>query len=358
MIRTFLAAGAAAFTLAAAAAADIPPFNPPPEPIAPVGTTIGPDEVRFTPPGGPEIDSGRFAAVRSLNGEWLCSGLERSATPFPAGTDADKGYEKPGFDDSKWDKIAVPLNWYRKYPKIYKEDEPYVKGYYRKTIDLAAAELRHKAVLLRFGTVGYEATLWVNGEKAGSHHGDFVPWEIDITRFLKPGKNLLALQVFSDFGPARSKIRLGARTYGSQWSVSNIKGGIWQDVDLVFTTPVRIERLLVTPHLAGDTVELDYRIENPADRPIDVEIGAAVSTALKTGPNKLNAAAAPETLRLRPGRNAGSISVRLKDRSDGSPATRSSTMRPSICCRTADRSRPVRSGSASATSRSGTANSI
>lgn len=202
-------------------------------------------------------------------------------------------------------KIAVPLNWYRKYPKIYKEDEPYVKGYYRKTIDLAAAELRHKAVLLRFGTVGYEATLWVNGEKAGSHHGDFVPWEIDITRFLKPGKNLLALQVFSDFGPARSKIRLGARTYGSQWSVSNIKGGIWQDVDLVFTTPVRIERLLVTPHLAGDTVELDYRIENPADRPIDVEIGAAVSTALKTGPNKLNAAAAPETLRLRPGRNAG-----------------------------------------------------
>ena len=71
MIRTFLAAGAAVFTLAAAAAADIPPFNPPPEPIAPAGTTIGPDEVRFTPPGGPEIDSGRFAAVRSLNGEWL-----------------------------------------------------------------------------------------------------------------------------------------------------------------------------------------------------------------------------------------------------------------------------------------------
>ena len=69
MIRTFLAAGAAVFTLAAAAAADIPPFNPPPEPIAPAGTTIGPDEVRFTPPGGPEIDSGRFAAVRSLNGE-------------------------------------------------------------------------------------------------------------------------------------------------------------------------------------------------------------------------------------------------------------------------------------------------
>ena len=258
MIRTFLAAGAAVFTLAAAAAADIPPFNPPPEPIAPAGTTIGPDEVRFTPPGGPEIDSGRFAAVRSLNGEWLCSGLERSATPFPAGTDAGKGCEKPGFDDSKWDKIAVPLNWYRKYPKIYKEDEPYVKGWYRKTIDLTAAELRNKAVLLRFGTVGYEATLWVNGEKAGSHHGDFVPWEIDITRFLKPGKNLLALQVFSDFGPARSKIRLGARTYGSQWSVSNIKGGIWQDVDLVFTTPVRIERLLVPPHLAGDTVEFDY----------------------------------------------------------------------------------------------------
>ena len=83
MIRTFLAAGAAVFTLAAP---DIPPFNPPPEPIVPVGTTIKPDEVRFTPPGGPEIDSGRFAAVRSLNGEWLCSGLERSATPFPAGT--------------------------------------------------------------------------------------------------------------------------------------------------------------------------------------------------------------------------------------------------------------------------------
>ena len=191
--------------------------------------------------------------------------------------------------------------------------------------------------------------MFLNGKEIGSHHGDFTPFEIDATDAAKPGRNVLALRVFSDFGPSFGRREKAVHAYGAQWWIGNIKGGIWQDVDLVFTTPVRIERLLVTPHLAGDTVELDYRIENPADRPVDVEIGAAVTTALKTGPNKLNAAAAPETLRLRPGRNAGSISVRLKD-----PVR----WEPSICCRTADRSRPVRSGSASATSRSGTANSI
>lgn len=75
MIRTFLAAGAAAFTLAAAAAGGYSAVNPPPEPIAPVGHDDRAGRGPLHPAGGPEIDSGRFAARPFANGDGSASGL-------------------------------------------------------------------------------------------------------------------------------------------------------------------------------------------------------------------------------------------------------------------------------------------
>ncbi len=67
--------------------------------------------------------------VRSLNGEWKFSGVTNSTTPFP--DDVDQSFALPGFDDSQWGTIPVPLNWYQKFPKARRGDEPYVKGFYR-----------------------------------------------------------------------------------------------------------------------------------------------------------------------------------------------------------------------------------
>lgn len=40
-------------------------------------------------------------------------------------------------------------------------------------------------VLLNFGAVDYEATVFVNGEKAGFHRGGYFRFAVDVTKYLK-----------------------------------------------------------------------------------------------------------------------------------------------------------------------------
>ncbi len=305
---------AAAFALSLhGAPAEIPPYNPPPAPPMPQHTAIRPDQVEFKSPEGFAVVPGDFRKIRSLNGTWLCSGLETSAAPFPAASDRSKGWEGAGFDDSKWDRIPVPFNWYRHYgyEKIYDPARPYVRGYYRHEIDLPESEISGRSVLLHFNVIGYEATLWVNGKEVGSHHGEFVPWTVDITKYVKPGKNLLALKVLSDFGPTRGDIKLGTHTYGSQWSPPNIKGGIWQDVELRIENPIRIEQMLITPQLAQNQVRIDFTIVNDTGKKVVYCLDAAVTDAMKTDANRLNATSEPIMTELAPGENPGSVLVKL-----------------------------------------------
>lgn len=46
-------------------------------------------------------------------------------------------------------------------------------------------------VLLNFGSVDYEATVFVNGKKAGHHVGGYFAFTIDITSYLVDGSNEL-----------------------------------------------------------------------------------------------------------------------------------------------------------------------
>ena len=51
-------------------------------------------------------------------------------------------------------------------------------------------------VILRFDGVGSAFYVWVNGEEAGYAEDSKLPSEFDVTKFLKPGENVLAVQVF------------------------------------------------------------------------------------------------------------------------------------------------------------------
>lgn len=45
-----------------------------------------------------------------------------------------------------------------------------------------------QSILLNFGAVDYEATVFVNGQKAGFHRGGYFRFTLDVTSFLKPGQ--------------------------------------------------------------------------------------------------------------------------------------------------------------------------
>jgi beta-glucuronidase len=50
-------------------------------------------------------------------------------------------------------------------------------------------------LLLRFDSVNYLASAWLNGTKLGDHEGGHLPFAFDVTKAVRPGRNLLVLRV-------------------------------------------------------------------------------------------------------------------------------------------------------------------
>ncbi len=286
------------------------PYVPEPHQFKRVETV--PQSGIAVPLDGKTVKPGDFITTRSLNGEWSFSGVVNSAKPFPADADLDSGFMKPEFDASGWGKIAVPLNWFQKYPQARKPSEPYTKGLYRTGFELSAAELKERRVILKFDCVGYEARVFLNGKEVGNHHGDFTPFEIDATDAAKAGTNVLALRVFSSFGRAHGLKEKIVHPYGSQWSIGNIKGGIWQNVTLSLEPELRIQKIFVTPSLADNSLGIDYTIVNHTGKPFSGKLYCVATDAMKAHANA-EAGTLPVPVTLKPGVNTGSVTLKLQN---------------------------------------------
>ncbi len=144
----------------------------------------------------------KSASYLSLNGTWKFYYSET-----PEGTPA--GFYNVKFDDSKWNTINVPGNWemqgfgdplFRNVTTPFKPAPPHVPheynptGSYRKTFVLPS-DWKGKQVFLRLEKTASASFIWVNGKEAGYNEGGQEPAEYNITRFLHPGRNVLAVNV-------------------------------------------------------------------------------------------------------------------------------------------------------------------
>lgn len=312
-----------------AATAEPSAYVPPPHDFQRV-PVIAPAAVSVTV-AGQALRPAEFVQRRSLNGTWKISGLVNAAGPFAADVDLASGYERPDFDDSGWEDIAVPLDWFRQYRQAYKKDQPYVKGWYRRQIELSAADLASRRVVLHFERIGYEALLFVNGRQVGEHKGDFTEYEVDVTDAVRPGANSIALRVLTDFGPAFGRREPVTHAYGSQWSMSNIRGGIWSNATLRLEPQVRIERLLIDPRprCPGHDQEqhelrASYVVQNYSGVTTDIRLVGVVSSAMQADANAANPAqlsqriadwnaAEYKTLADQPNAHSGQVQMVLDD---------------------------------------------
>ena len=127
--------------------------------------------------------------------------------------DAPKDFFGLKYDDSKWVDFPVPglfeLNGYgdKIYKNIgyawsttFKNDPPYIgetnnyTGSYRRTFDLPA-EWKGQEVFFHVGSATSNLSLWVNGKYVGYSEDSKVAAVFNITKYLKPGKNLIAMQI-------------------------------------------------------------------------------------------------------------------------------------------------------------------
>lgn len=104
---------------------------------------------------------------------------------------------------------------------------------------------RGRRVRVCFGAVDYHCSVWLNGRRAGSHEGGYLPFFFDVTELLRfEDPNLITLLVL-DPGPGdESPVAFAEIPHGKQ-SWYGPLGGPWQAVWLEATGATFIERVLI-----------------------------------------------------------------------------------------------------------------
>jgi beta-galactosidase/beta-glucuronidase len=138
----------------------------------------------------------------TLNGEWKFKLCEN---PYLV----PEGFYAPDYNAESWDAIPVPSNWQMhgydkpiyvnvRYP--FPADPPRVPhdwnptGIYRRTFTIPD-DWFGKQIFLVFDGVDSAFYLWVNGQLVGYSEDSRLPAEFNITRYVKPGENMLAVKV-------------------------------------------------------------------------------------------------------------------------------------------------------------------
>jgi len=159
------------------------------------------------------------ARIKSLNGIWKFKYVGKTE-------DRPTDFMATGFRGNNWNDIEVPSNWELKGygqpiytniiypftpnildttltfdwkgpqppipPKIYR-DNP-VGSYFREfTVPEDWVDM---SIILHFGGVSSAFYVWINGNEVGYSQGSRLATEFDITDFVRPGKNRVAVQVF------------------------------------------------------------------------------------------------------------------------------------------------------------------
>ena len=151
--------------------------------------------------------------IVSLNGNWKFNWVGNPS-------ERPEDFYVEGYDVSGWDEIAVPGNWqmqgygipiYTNWTYPFKKEYPYVMG--EPPVDYFSYENRNpvgsyvtyfdvttqmkdKVLFLHFEGVKSAMYLWVNGHKVGYSENSMSPAEFNITEYVKPGSNKLAVEVY------------------------------------------------------------------------------------------------------------------------------------------------------------------
>ena len=249
------------------------------------------------------------AFCRSLNGMWKFNWVS-----WPQARPVD--FYKQEFNVSSWKEIQVPSNWqllgygtpyYRNAGYIIKKDFPSVMsrppknftayeernpvGSYRRYFDLPA-EWNKRQIFLTFDGVDAGFFVWVNGAKVGYSVNSRNAAEFDITKYVKPGKNMVAVEVY----------RFTSGTWledQDMWRLS----GIFRNVTLWSSPQEHIRDFFIKTYLDDQyrdvSVEVTASVKNYGAKKVEA---ATISASLYDG-NKTEKAnqAKSEVHALQPG---------------------------------------------------------
>lgn len=241
-------------------------------------------------------NSNRFI---SLNGDWKFHFVKDPKQRLTT-------FQNMHFDDSDWTTIPVPANWEIEgydYPIYLDERYPFDAkwpnaptdynpvGTYRKEVILTK-DFLSEDIILHFAGAKSAMYVYINGNYVGYSQGSKTPAEFNITKYLKIGKNLIALQMFrwsdASYLESQDMLRMSGIerevylysqpkvTISDYYTNSNLDesyiNGIFKGVvSIVNNSSVNTSRNIILELLYGDNSILNETsaIEIPANTSID-----------------------------------------------------------------------------------------
>lgn len=267
-----------------------------------------PPHAQVIPLGEKEADGTTSPYFQSLNGKWK---FHWSTNPAQRPID----FYQPDFNDHGWKEIPVPSNWqmhgygYPIYTNVNNEFAqfgrmslpeplnkipPYVSrfsgvrppyipydfnpvGSYRVSLQIPQ-DWQDRQTILHFDGVKSAFYVWLNGKRVGYSQDSMTAAEFDISSYLQPGQNLLAVEVYRWSDGSYLEMQ-------DMWKMS----GIFRDVYLYSRPPVHIADYFIQTdldtHYSDAIFSLETVINNGSGQPVDdlrieYQIIAADSTIL------------------------------------------------------------------------------
>jgi beta-galactosidase len=203
----------------------------------------------------------------SLNGNWKFNWA-------PTPDERPKDFFKNNFSLTNWKEIPVPSNWelngygipiYSNVNYPFVKNPPFIAhsdnpvGSYKRDFELPQ-NWNKRRVYLHFEAGTSAMYIWINGEKVGYTENTKSPAEFDITKYVKAGKNQVAIEVY----------RWSDGSYLEDqdfWRLS----GIDRDVYLYSTENIRIADFFARPDLDASykngSLSLDITVKNLNEAP-------------------------------------------------------------------------------------------
>lgn len=190
-----------------------------------------------------------------LGGDWLYQ-----ADPGDVGVQG--GWWRDAAETTGWSPVTVPNSYNAGDLSVASMNGSV--GWYRRDFTVPTAAFagyvpaRFRSWIIRFESVNYFATVWLNGRRIGTHAGGFLPFELAL-KGVRSGVNRLVVRVDDRRGPED----LPPGPSGGWWNFGGIQREVYlRSVQRADLSEVRVRPILPCPTCAA-TIHERVTVANP-----------------------------------------------------------------------------------------------
>ena len=166
--------------------------------------------------------------------------------------------------------ILVPFPAESSLSGVMREVGPKNRLWYRRDFKVPGG-WAGKRVLLNFGAVDWQATVWMNGRKVGEHRGGYDPFSFDVTSALTGGGPQQVTVAVWDPTDAGTQAR-GKQIRKPETIWYSPVTGIWQTVWLEPVPERAIERVKIVPDAKNGKVQMTVHASGSAKPDVKVRV--------------------------------------------------------------------------------------